>query len=688
MLAASFAAAVCNLTGATLAQRPAGTTALVQANRLMREGQALYELGTEASFKASVRSFERAEELYARIGNSRLQAASLQKLGEVSNQLGENQRAIDVLNKALAIRKRLNIRYSIARTLSTLGLIYFELGNRERALDLCTRALQLWRDMRSRGDQASTLNVIGLIYTSLSENEKALQTFGESLRLRRLARDRTGEAITLRNIGSVYSNLRDKKNALLYFNQALELFRAIPNKTGEGATLSHIGKLHSDFAETQDAIFFLNSALPILREAGDVEREALTLSRLQDAWSAANEPAVAILFGKESVNKYQELRSNIRGLERGIRQNYLESVAATYRKLASLLVVQGQIMAAEQVLGMLKEEEYFSFVRRDSSLGSGLNARMSFTPEEGNARGAYDKFAPDITAAAGEFGMLDKKRASLPLGQSLNAADQRRYDELRAKYESAINEFTRFIESLKVKFGERDARVAAVESDTLGLLKRLNEPTTAILSTIVTEDRLIIIVTTSDVQTAHTVEVKAEEINRLVGDLRAALKDPRTDPRPAGKKLYDKLFPPDLKRDLDNIKADMIVWSLDGLLRYVPMAALWDGNKYLAERYMNSILTLASRDKLAHGDALVNGWLAFGVGVSKKYETFSDLPAVPIELCSIVNDPKKREFCKSAGVAEAGVIDGLMLPDDEFTLKEFQDNLGKTAVVHIRRILH
>ena len=212
-------------------------------------------------------------------------------------------------------------------------------------------------------------------------------------------------------------------------------------------------------------------------------------------------------------------------------------------------------------------------------------------------------------------------------------------------------------------------------------MKKLNQPRTVIISTIVGENNLNLILTTSDIQKAHTVNIKAADLNKLVAEFRDAVKNPNVDPRPLGKQLYDKLFPAALQKDLKNIGADTLVWSLDGTLRYVPMAALWDGEKYLVERYTNAVLTLASRDKLNAEVTDRSKWLAFGVGVSKAFENFNALPAVPEELCSVVNDPKKAEFCKT--FKETGVIKGLMLSDDEFTLQSFQNNLGKTAIVHI-----
>ena len=188
------------------------------------------------------------------------------------------------------------------------------------------------------------------------------------------------------------------------------------------------------------------------------------------------------------------------------------------------------------------------------------------------------------------------------------------------------------------------------------------------------------IVTTADVQRAHTVEIKVEELNKLVLSFREAVRDPTVDPRAAGKKLYDKLFPASLQKDLDGIGADTIIWSLDGTLRYVPMSALWDGKQYLAERYATGVITLASRDNLNDHPTVRAKWKALGVGVSKPFETFLALPAVPEELCTVVNDPRAAARCAGG---RRGVVDGVNLLDDQFTLPTFKSSLGRFPIVHI-----
>ena len=90
------------------------------------------------------------------------------------------------------------------------------------------------------------------------------------------------------------------------------------------------------------------------------------------------------------------------------------------------------------------------------------------------------------------------------------------------------------------------------------------------------DERLHILLTTPRVLLARRVEVSAATLNREIQTLRAALQDPRTDPRPAARVLYDRLIAP-IAADLEGAGAKTLMVSLDGALRYVPLAALHDG---------------------------------------------------------------------------------------------------------------
>ncbi len=107
-----------------------------------------------------------------------------------------------------------------------------------------------------------------------------------------------------------------------------------------------------------------------------------------------------------------------------------------------------------------------------------------------------------------------------------------------------------------------------------------------------------------------------------------------------------------------------ILWSLDGNLRYVPMAALYDGEKkqYLVERYNHVNFTRADKNKMTRPVSPV--WTGAGFGTSKAQTveilgdriSFSPLPGVTEELSAIFKQ----------GDSSGGILAGDTLKDTEF----------------------
>ena len=93
------------------------------------------------------------------------------------------------------------------------------------------------------------------------------------------------------------------------------------------------------------------------------------------------------------------------------------------------------------------------------------------------------------------------------------------------------------------------------------------------------------------------------------------------------------------------------MWSLDGVLRYLPLAALYDGKQYLIEQYRVSVMTRASNTRLlGHPDP---EWKAAGFGVTKAYENAPPLPSVASELAGIIHTKP----------GDAGVLAGEIMLD-------------------------
>jgi len=148
------------------------------------------------------------------------------------------------------------------------------------------------------------------------------------------------------------------------------------------------------------------------------------------------------------------------------------------------------------------------------------------------------------------------------------------------------------------------------------------------------------------------------------------LRQPGQDPRPLAQELYKILIGP-VKADLDQAKAETLVWQLDGILRYVPLAALYDAKQYLVENYSTATISPSSIANLAQAPDMSN-ITTVAMGISQKYEEgLPALPAVVGELDHVVKDAKVQ--------GANGALTGTLLLNGQFTKKSMENQLVSLA---------
>ncbi|MGA7932214.1 MAG: CHAT domain-containing protein, partial [Kovacikia sp.] len=103
---------------------------------------------------------------------------------------------------------------------------------------------------------------------------------------------------------------------------------------------------------------------------------------------------------------------------------------------------------------------------------------------------------------------------------------------------------------------------------------------------------------------------------------------------PFAQQLYRWLIAP-LKADLDAQGIQTLAFVMDSGLRFLPLAALHDGQKFLVETYSLGLLPTLSLTDTRYGDIKTAQVLAAGAST---FANQNPLPAVPIELSSIQSD--------------------------------------------------
>ena len=114
-------------------------------------------------------------------------------------------------------------------------------------------------------------------------------------------------------------------------------------------------------------------------------------------------------------------------------------------------------------------------------------------------------------------------------------------------------------------------------------------------------------------------------------------------------------------------------------MRYLPMAALYDGQHYMVERFNNVLFTPESYGHMAAAvDSNAPPLRVLAMGLSKSYGGLPALPGVMPELESVVHDPAVPD--------SHGPMEGQLLPNEQFTLAALKEELGagkSFPVVHI-----
>ncbi len=207
------------------------------------------------------------------------------------------------------------------------------------------------------------------------------------------------------------------------------------------------------------------------------------------------------------------------------------------------------------------------------------------------------------------------------------------------------------------------------------LVAELGAGTTAIY-TLVLDEKCVLIVITGATRVPHEILIGKVALRGMVFDFTRALaaQHSEADIQVKARGLYNLLIAP-IEKDLQGAQAKTLVWSLDDVLRFVPLAALYDGKQYLVERYRNVMITTASagnlKDKPQPGS-----WRGMAMGVSKDYDGLGTLEAVPGELDSVVHSDQTS--------GSHGPVAGTILLDDSFTEKSMETALEQhNPLVHI-----
>ncbi len=647
--------------------------------------------------------FDQALEISRNIKDPHLESESLRNIASLLQDQGQLEEALSYFNEAIGLARAHGDDVSLARSLNNLGLLYDSKAQYPEAIAHHEASLSLRKKTGDRAGEGKVLGNICITFSKLNQIDQALQYCEASLKIAEEIGDQQRAANNLNNIGSLYRRLDQPRKALRYYKRSLKIKEQLSDPSGQARALNNIGETYRHLGKLDVAEDYLEQSLKIKAEIGDLPGQSATYQNLallnirrgyyqeaksfymkalffngksgrpELAWRAydglsyvyqyLSMPEVAILYGKQALKSIQNTRSHMVSLEKPLRLSYMADKERVYKHVADLLIREGRLPEAQQVVSLLKEEEYLHYLdTRGQSEASVDDIVMTKTEQYSIEK--ISGFDGELGQIGYEMEWLETQRRE----RNLTDEELKRLSHLYDNADKIQAEFERYLQELessyanKVEFGQKDLENLESLQGKLGEFKL----PTVIVTFLVLTDNISIIITSPSIQIPYRIRIPEADLNRLIFDFRQTLVSPHKDPRPQAQALYKHLILP-IEKDLTELKAEILMISLDGTLRYLPFSALFDGQHYLMERYSLVLFTPAA--KTLFGERTERDQRIAGLGTSEEIGEFSRLPAVEEELDMIVKEDDENDT--------RGVLPGKILLNQDFTAAGLAEMLGQ-----------
>ncbi|MBD2182369.1 CHAT domain-containing protein [Aerosakkonema funiforme] len=639
--------------------------------QLVEQGRELYQAGRYqdaiALWQQAAKAFEAESAILPQVSVLNYLSLAYQDLGQA--QL--SRAAVDRSLQLLKSQGKLN-----RQGLSLLGQALNAQGNLQIKTGQTQAALDTWIQAESAYKQAA--NQTGIIGSSINQAQ-ALRILGNHRQARSILQENLQEIQTqpdnklkasgLRSLGIALQLIGDLRQSYEVLKQSLAVSRSTGNDNDRSATFLDIGNVAREYGEPRVALDYYQKAAqissnPLLQTQALVNLFSLRVEENK------TEEAIALL---------PEIESKIASLTVGrqaiyIRVNFAES-------LMKLAVREPKTLPAkflQEIATSLGTAVQLSRQLQDSTAEayaldrlSQLYAQQEQTKEAQTLAQQAFYIAKQtnsnelIARTAWQVGHLLKQQgkreeAIAAYQEAFKALQALRSDLIGIDSDIQLN-FTKNVEPIHREFvdlllqenaTQDDLKTARQVIEALQLAELDNffqdacldanpvqidqiDPTAAVIYPIILADRIEVILSIPDRPLRHyATKIPKAEMEKTLKQLYSSLNPEFSDKERLryAQEVFNWLIQP-AKTDLKTHNIKTLIFIPDGLLRNIPMAALYDGKQYLIEQYA---VVLSSGLQLLEPQTLNKEQLnALTAGLTEARQGFSALPSVAHEVKQI-----------------------------------------------------
>ena len=535
-------------------------------------------------------------------------------------------------------------------------------GDFSQALEIIPTALQIAQNLPEKHYQAMVFSRIGDLYLSLGYVEKALGNLekGEDAAIQ------AGHAYTLahvlNNTGNCLAARRDYDRGLAAYQEALSLLDHAPQQHNQELGIRimlNSARVYQALKQTEKLNSTLTRAFKMTNELLDSHSKISILLSL--GLLGKN---TALHKALDLAGQLQDFRSAARAcgyLGHWYEQKQDYTQALDYTRQAILWCQQGR---APEILYLWLQQ-----------LGRIFKARHELEPAIKAYRQALTVLNPIRTRLY--KGLREQQdifnRKVKPVYLELTELLLTRAETMpEQNQEPILREARAVMEKLKtVELQEYFQDECVIQRRSRKVSVRPSDNHSAVLYPIAMHDSLAILISLESNIRFVRVPVKADQLNQTVIRVRAQLQDTQnTQYLQGAEKLYAWLIQP-IEDLLQQAQIHTLIVAPDGILRTIPFAALYDGEKFLIEKYAVvtvPAMTLTATDPSKHKQ---NQNKILLEGLSKARHGFAPLPNVTLEL---------------AGIQK--VMGGKINQDQDYTTANLKDEFASHTYSYVHIATH
>ncbi|MCC6181448.1 MAG: sensor histidine kinase [Bacteroidia bacterium] len=205
-------------------------------------------------------------------------------VGIIYLRAGDYNKALDNIQKSLAIREKLGNKKDIASSLSKIGNIKIEKGQYAEAIVILLKSLKIYEELDIKAYIAQTCNNIGQTYNNLNKFELSNSYLQRAYAIENEIGDKYGMPVTLAIIGSNFSDLKQHDSAIKYISTAKLLFKDVGDYLSYATSCNNLGHLYRLKKNTAEGKKNYLEAIEISKQIGDTSGLALYQNNLSNVY--------------------------------------------------------------------------------------------------------------------------------------------------------------------------------------------------------------------------------------------------------------------------------------------------------------------------------------------------------------------------------------------------------------------